>query len=222
MFNLFFHHLFYKENFVKSHQQVVAEYHDRTSRINARLSSPGYARVMEVHPDGGKSFYRTYTADYLQYAQSDRGWVLYKVLYSLFLVVGAALSVFVMSRPCGLNYVPYIGALEVLSLIPLVYLLYTMFHQIFAPRRMEIHQHKLGAKCMKLGAFIYGLYLLVPLVTMLVYVITNDFSLSATDVFCIAGFLTDAVLIFLMLGLETKRHCISVPNILPNNVEIIE
>ena len=222
MFNLFFHHLFYKENFAKSHQQIVTEYHDRTSRINARLSSPGYSRVMVLNPDGSYSFYRTYTANYLQYAQSDRGWVLYKVLYSLFLVVGAVLSVFAMSRPSGLNYVSYIGALEVLSLIPLVYLLYTMFYQISALRRMEIRQHKLGSKYMRIGALIYGLYLLVPLVTMLVYVITNDFSLSSTDILCIVGFLTDAVLIFLIFGLETKRHCITIQNILPDNMQVIE
>lgn len=222
MFNLFFHHQFYMDNFVKSNQQMEAECRDRVSRINARLSSPGYSRVMQLNPDGSYSFYRIYTADYLQYAQSDRKWVLYKVLYSLLLIAGAVLSVLIMLLPSGLNYVSYINALETLSLVPLLYLLYTMFYQISAPRRMEIRQYKLASKRMRVGALVYGLYLLIPLVAILAYVITNDCSLSSTDVFCIIGLLLDAVFTFLIFGLETKRHCISVQNILPDNVEIIE
>lgn len=222
MLNFLFNHQFYMESFVKSNQQMEAECRDRTSRISARLSSPGYSRVMRQNPDGSYSFYRTYTADYLQYAQSDRKWVLYKVLYSLLLVAGAVLSVLVMLSPSVLNYVPYIGALVTLSLLPLVYFLYTMLFQISAPRRMEIRQHKLASKRMRIGALVYGIYLIAPLAAMLAYAITNDFSLSSTDVFCIVGFLLDAIFIFLIFGLETKRHCISVQNILPDNVEIIE
>jgi len=222
MFNFFFNHQFYKENFVKSHQQVVTEYRDRTSRISARLSSPGYSRVMQQNPDGTCSFYRTYTANYLQYAQSDRKWVLYKVLYSLLLIAGAVLSVLVMLSPSILNHVPYIGALVTLSLIPLVYLLYTALFQVSAPRRMEIRQHKLASSRMRIAALIYGLYLIAPLAAMFAYVISNDFSLSPTDIFCIVGFLLDAIFIFLIFCLETKRHCISVQNALPDNVEIIE
>ena len=221
MFNLFFNHQFYMENYAKSHQQVVAEHRDRTARINARLSAPGYSNVMVQNPDGSQSFYRAYTAYYLQYAQSDRGWVLYKVLYSMFLIVGAVLSVLVMLSPSALNMVPHIGALETLSLLPLLYLTYTMFYQISAPRRMEIRQHNLAFKRMRIAAFVYGLYLILPLAAMLVHVITNDFSLTLTDAFCIAGLLLDAILVFLMFGLEMKRRCISVQNILPDNMEII-
>lgn len=217
-----FNHQFYKENFAKSHQQVVTEYRDRTARINARLSSPGYSRVMVQNPDGSQSFCRAYTACYLQYAQSDRGWALYKVLYSMFLVVGAVLSVLVMLAPSALNVVPYIGALVTLSLLPLVYLGYTMFYQVFAPRRMEIRQYNMAYKRMRIAAFVYGLYLIVTLAVMLVYVITNDFLLTPTDVFCIAGLLLDAILIFSTFGLEINRRCISVPNILPDNMEVIE
>lgn len=222
MFNWLFSNQFYKENYVKSHQQVVTEYRDRTSRISAGLSAPGYSRVMVRNPDGSYSFDRTYTAYYLQYAQSDRGWVLYKVLYSMFLVVGAVLSVLAMMAHSALNMVPYIGALGTLSLLPLLYLVYTMFYQISAPRRMEIRQYNLAFKRMRIAALVYGLYLIVPLTAMLAYVITNDFSLSSTDVFCIAGLLLDAILIFLMFGLEIKRRCITVQNILPDNMEVID
>ena len=222
MFNIFFNHQFHLDNYVKSYQQMEAECRDRRMRINARLSSPGYSRVVVQEPDGRSSFCRIYTANYLQYEQSDRGWILYKILYPLFLVIGAVLSVLAMSLPSVLNLVPHIGALGTLSLLPLVYLLYTMFHQVIAPRRMEIRQHTLGSKRMKIGALVYGLYLTLLLALMLVYVVKNVVSLSSTDFLCIGGFLTDAVLVFLMLGLEIKRHCISVPNILPANTEIIE
>lgn len=221
MFNLLFNGQFYKENYVKSHQQVVTEYRDRTSRISAGLSAPGYSRVMVQNPDGSYSFRRAYTAHYLQYAQSDRGWVLYKVLYSLLFVVGAVLSVLAMMAHSALNMVPYIGALGTLSVLPLLYLAYTMFYQISAPRRMEIRQYNMAFKRMRIAALVYGLYLVVPLTAIFVYVITNDFVPSPTDVFCIAGLLLDAILIFLMFGLEINRRCIPVQNILPDNMEII-
>lgn len=209
------------EIFAKGHRQLVAEQRDRASRVSSKLSVPGYARVLVQNPDGSDSIQRIYTAPYLQYQQSDRAWKLYKALYPLLLIAGVILLILSMLSPSVLNSVDHINALEVFPFFPLLYLIYTMFYQIFAPRRMEILSYKMASKRMRTAAFIYGLLLIAPLAAMAAYVITNEVSLSPADVFCMAGPLLNAVLAFLLFGLETKRRCIDIPNELPGNMEII-
>lgn len=205
-----------------SYEVTAMEQEDRFARRQARLHTPGYSTVKVRGPDGGESIRRMYTADYLQYAQSDRAWKGYKALYALCLMFGALLPVLSMCTRSVLNAVVYVNALELLSGLALLYFICTMLYQICAPRRMKLHQHKKAVQRVKAGAFAYGLCLALLTAAMLLFVITNAFPVAPSDIFCMAGPLLGAALSFLTFGLETKRRCATVPNNLPDNVIFLD
>lgn len=213
---------FNMETLAFSHSQLAEQQQTRARRIGSQIAAPGYSRVKVRNPDGSSSVKRMYTAAYLQYEQSGRAWALYKVLYLLLLISGVASAVLAMLSDSALNQVALIGLLEIFSFLPLLYLVYTMFYQLLAPRRMKIRQHQMASKRLKTGALAYGLFLVLILAVMLGCLIVNADSYSAADGLCAAGMLLASVLIFLMLGLEARRSCAAVHSELPDNVELID
>ncbi len=205
-----------------SYEVLSMEQEDRFARRQARLHTPGYATVKVLNPDGSESIQRMYTADYLQYTQSDRAWKRYKVLYALCLIFGVLLPVLSMCTHSALNLVLYVNALELLSGLAMLYFICTMLYQIFTPRLMQIHQHKKASQRVKAGAFAYGLCLALLTAAMLFFVAANAFPIVIWDVLCIAGPLLGAVLSFLTFGMETKRGYTTVANNLPDNVKFLD
>lgn len=205
-----------------SYEVLAMEQEERFARRQARLHTPGYSTVKVLNPDGSESIRRMYTADYLQYTQSDRAWKRYKALYALCLMFGVLLPVLSMFIRSVLNVVLYVNALELLSALAMLYFICTMLYQIFTPRLMKIHQHKKATQRVKTSAFAYGLCLALLTAAMLFFVIANAFPIAAWDVLCIAGSLLGAVLSFLTFGMETKRGYTTVANNLPDNVKFLD
>lgn len=225
MFNLFSstaHQQIALENFAKSHQQLAEEQNEQAARFSARLSLPGYSRVMIQNPDGSCSIRSIYTEDYLQYTQSDRAWALYKALYLLLAVASVTASFLAMLAPSALNVVSYVGLLEGCCLLSLAYFLYALAWQVFSPRRMELRHHKAALKHFRRAAPLYTLCLTALSAVMVIHTLANGLSPAAPDIFCMAGTLLAALLVFLIFGLEAARKHTVVPNKLPDNMEIID
>ena len=153
---------------------------------------------------------RIYTADYLKYDETDQMWTGKKGYYLLIYMVAAALFLYGTSRPSALNTVKAIGVMEILGMLPLVYLGYTLLFQLTARRQMTLGSYAVASTHFKWAALGTACYSALVLAVMLVWNCLSGFCWS--DLAVMISLLCTALLLLLLFRLEHQRETVRVKN----------
>jgi hypothetical protein len=173
----------------------------------------GYAerRVPKAHGKGTK-IERIYVENYYRYAETDIVWRWKKLIYSLCYLIAVAGIIAADTRSIDMNRIPAVGFIQILSYIPLTYLLYKLIIQVSAPRQMTIGERESASIGLQKAALFGGIYLLViTIASLLIKRLT--FGSTETPDWAVSGVkLVGALLILLLCVLEKRRNILSVQN----------
>lgn len=173
----------------------------------------GYAEQRIPKESGrGTRIERIYVADYYKYEETDAVWRLKKLAYIFLFAVAAAAGIAADSRPLALNSIPAVGIAQILSFIPLVYLLYELILQISAPRQMTIGERDSTTTGFQKASLIYGVYILTIAIAMPIEKWIVFQAIAWSDWAVIGLKLTSGILIFLLYFMERARKLERVPN----------
>ena len=173
----------------------------------------GYAEQRIPKENGrGNRIERIYVADYYEYGETDTVWRWKKLGCIVLFVLMAAVSVFADSRPAAVNRIPAVGIAQILSYIPLIYLLYKLVLQVSAPRQMTIGERDSSAADFRKATMIYAAVVLavaaaMPVETWVVYhtIVPLDWAVIGLKLF-------SGVLALLLYFMEKARKLERVPN----------
>lgn len=173
----------------------------------------GYAEQRVPRENGkGNRIERIYVADYYEYEETDAVWRWRKLSYIILFILTAAASVLADSRPVAINRLPVVGIVQILSFIPLIYLLYKLILQISAPRQMTIGERDASATGFRKASLIYGVAILVVAIAMMMEKWIVFQSIELSDWALIGLKLFSSVLTFLLYFMEKARKLKKVPN----------
>lgn len=173
----------------------------------------GYAEQRVLKENGrGNRIERTYVADYYTYEEADGVWRWKKLGYILLFVLMAAVSVLADSRPAGVNHLSVVGIAQLLSFVPLIYLLYKLILQVSAPRRMTIGERDASAAGFRKAALLCGASLLAVAAAMPAEQWIVSKSMEPSDWAVIGLKFFSGGLALLLYALEKARKLKRVPN----------
>lgn len=176
----------------------------------------GYAEQLVPRENGrGSRIERTYVADYYKYEESDAAWRRKKLGYTVLFVLMAAVSVLADSRPASINRIPAVGIAQLLSYIPLIYLLYKLILQVSAPRRMTIGERDSSAAGFRKAALIYAAAVLAIAIAMPAETWVASQAAEPSDWAVIGLKFLSGALAFLLYFMEKARKLERVPNKTP-------
>lgn len=173
----------------------------------------GYAeQVVSKESGRGTRIERIYVADYYRYEETDMAWRLKKLAYIFLFVAAAATGIAADSRPLAMNSIPAIGIAQILSFIPLIYLLYELILQVSAPRQMTIGERDSTTTGFQKASLICGVYILAIAIVMPIekWIVFQAIELS--DWAVVGLKLTSGALTFLLYFIERARKLKKVPN----------
>ena len=173
----------------------------------------GYAEQRIPRENGkGTRIERVYVADNYKYEETDATWRWKKMSYIVLFVLTAAVSVFADTRPVAINRLPAVGIVQILSFIPLTYLLYKLILQVFSPRQMTIGERDSSATGFRKAALIYGVVILVIAIAMPVekWIVFQTIELSDWALIGLKFF--GSALSFLLYFMERARTLKKVSN----------
>lgn len=148
---------------------------------------------------------RVYVADYYRYAGSDFKWKLYKGIYICLILTATVLLISTQSiYHSRLNQNPMIGALELLGLVPLTFLLFEMLMHLVTKRFMTIDDFETANKGVKKGAMIECIYVLILIICMVVLMILDGIN-GPAEIETVAGQLISLSLFGAIFVLEKRR-----------------
>lgn len=173
----------------------------------------GYAEQRVPRENGrGTRIERIYVADYYQYEESEAVWRWKKLLYGGVFLLMAGSSVLADSRQTAVNHIPVVGVVQILSFVPIIYLLYRLILQVTAPRKMTIGEREAAADGLRTAALLCGCVLLAVAVLMPTEKWIVYHSLDGADL-AVAGLkLLSAISAFALCRMEKGRRLTSVPN----------
>lgn len=173
----------------------------------------GYAEQLVPRENGrGSRIERIYAADYYKYEETDAVWRWKKLSYSVLFVLTAALSVLSDSRPAAVNRIPAVGIAQILSYIPLIYLLYKLILQVSAPRQMTIGERDSSAAGFRKASLIYAAVVLAVAITMPVEAWIVAQTVEPSDWVAIGLKAFSGALALLLYFMEKARKLERVPN----------
>ena len=173
----------------------------------------GYAEQRVLREDGrGSRIERTYVADYYRYGETDTAWRYKKLGYIALTLLTAAASILADSRPAAVNHLSVVGILQLLSFVPLVYLVYKLVLQVSAPRQMTLGERDASAAGFQKAALLYGAALVATAVVMPVGGWTAFQVVEPLDWAVIGLKLLSGALAFLLYFMEKARRLERVPN----------
>lgn len=173
----------------------------------------GYAERLVPGKNGrGRRIERIYAADYFRYDETYAVWAGKKFAYIILFVLMAAVSLFADSRPVAMNKLPVIGAVQLLSLLPLIYMLYKLILQVSAPRLMTVGERDSSVWGFRKAAGIYGATALVVAGTMLIGKWSVSRSMGLSEWAVIGLKLFSGVLAFALYFMEKGRKLKKAPN----------
>lgn len=173
----------------------------------------GYAEWQTPREKGkGYRIQRIYVANFYCYGESDDLWRWKKLGFAGLFVLMAAASLFADTYPAEVNYIPAVGALQMLSIIPLVWLMYKLILQLTAPRKMTIGERGSTADGFRKAALVcawvlLGIAAVMPIGQWLMYR-----SLETADWMAAGWKLVSAGLAFGLYFAERRRTIESLPN----------
>ena len=173
----------------------------------------GYAEQRVPRENGkGTRIERIYVADYYRYEETDAAWLWKKFCYIILFVLMAVVSVLADTRPVAINRLPAVGIVQILSFIPLTYLLYKLILQVSSPRQMTIGERDSSATGFMKASLIYGSVILVIAIAMPVekWIVFQTIELS--DWALIGLKLFSSALTFLLYFMERARTLKKVSN----------
>ena len=173
----------------------------------------GYAEQLVPRENGGGSrIERIYAADYYKYGETDAAWRWKKLSYPVLFVLMAAVSVLADSRPAAVNRIPAVGIAQILSYIPLIYLLYKLILQVSAPRRMTIGERDSSAAGFRKAALLYAAVVLAVAIAMPVEKWIVSQIIEPLDWMVIGQKLFSGALALLLYFMEKARKLERAPN----------
>ena len=166
----------------------------------------GYAEQRVPKESGtGTRIERIYVADYYKYEETDAVWRLKKLAYVFLFAAAAAAGIAADSRPLAMNSIPAVGIAQILSFIPLIYLLYELILQVSAPRQMTIGERDSTTTGFQKASLIFGIYILAIATAMPIEKWVISQAIEWSDWVVIGLKLTSGVLIFLLYFMERAR-----------------
>lgn len=173
----------------------------------------GYAEQLVPRENGrGSRIERIYAADYYKYEETDAVWRWKKLNYSVLFVLTAAVSVLADSRPAAVNRIPAVGIAQILSYIPLIYLLYKLVLQVSAPRQMTIGERDSSAAGFRKAALIYAAVVLAVVIVMPIAAWVISQTVEPLNWAVIGMKLFSGALALLLYFMENARKLERVPN----------
>ena len=173
----------------------------------------GYAEQRVPRENGkGTRIERIYVASYYQYEETDTVWRWKKFSYIILFILTAAVSVLADTRPMAINRLPVVGIVQILSFIPLIYLLYKLILQVSAPRQMTIGERDSSATGFRKATLIYGATILVIVIAMVIEKRIVFQTIELSDWVLIGLKLFSGALTFLLYFMERIRKLERVPN----------
>ena len=173
----------------------------------------GYAEQLVPKENGrGSKVERIYVADYYKYEEIDAAWRWKKLSYSVLFVLTAAASALADSRPAAVNRIPAVGIAQILSYIPLIYLLYKLVLQVSAPRQMTIGERDSSAAGFRKAALVYAVVVLVVVIVMPIAAWIISQTVEPLNWAVIGMKLFSGALAFLLYFMEKARKLEQVPN----------
>lgn len=170
----------------------------------------GYAEQRVPRENGkGTRIERVYIADYYRYAETDAVWRGKKLLYAVLFLAAAGAVILAGSRPAAVNRIPAVGVAQILSFLPMIWLLYQLVLQVTAPRRMTVGERDSASGGFRKAAFVSGLYLMAVTVMMPA---ADRAPLEVGDWAVIGLTLLGSGLTLLLGFLEKRRKQEKVPN----------
>jgi hypothetical protein len=173
----------------------------------------GYAerRVPKANGKGTK-IERIYVENYYRYAETDTAWRWKKLIYSLCYIMAATGVIAADTRTIAMNRIPAVGIIQILSYIPLTYLLYKLIIQVSAPRQMTIGERESASIGLQKAAVFGGIYLLLITIASLLIKRLTFGSTEPMD-WAVSGVkLAGALLILILCVLEKRRNILSIQN----------
>jgi NADH:ubiquinone oxidoreductase subunit 6 (subunit J) len=173
----------------------------------------GYAERRVPKANGkGTRIERIYVENYYRYAETDTVWRWKKLVYSLCYFMAVAGIIAADTRAIDMNRIPAVGIIQILSYIPLIYLLYKLIIQVSAPRQMTIGERESASMGLQKTALFSGIYLLVITIASLLIKRLTLGNTESLD-WAVSGVkLAGTLLILLLCILEKKRNILSVQN----------
>lgn len=173
----------------------------------------GYAERLIPRKNGrGNRIERIYAADYIRYDETDTVWRRKKFAYIVLFALMAAASLFADSRPAAINRLPVAGILQLLSLIPLIYMLYKLILQVSAPRRMTAGERDSSVSGFRKASGIYGAAVLAVAAAMLIGKWIEFRAIEMSEWAVLGCKLLSGALAFLLYFMEKARKLERVPN----------
>lgn len=176
----------------------------------------GYSEHKVPKKNGkGYRIERIYTADYYRYKEPDNIWRLKKIFY-LLMLFGAVMSLIIGgTNSSALNSIQFIGIVQILTWIPMVYLGYTMISQIQARRMMTIGDYRAASDHLKVGALITLVCMIIVIASMILVKLTTLFQVNGNDLAAILGELIGITLVFTLYWAEKERKIEVIKNNTP-------
>lgn len=172
----------------------------------------GYAERRVPRENGkGTRIERVYVANWFRYAETDAVWKGKKVLHSVLFLLTAAAAVFADTRPTTINRLPMIGIVQILSYLPMLYLLYRLILQASAPRNMTIGERD-TAKGFRTAALILAIVLAAVAVILPIGQTIISGAPAQSDRVATGFKIFSAALAFLIYYTEKVRRIEEAPN----------
>lgn len=176
----------------------------------------GYSEWKVPRKNGkGYRIERLYTADYHKYAETDLMWRGKKLYYLTAYLAAVGIYIIGASQASALNSTMPIGIAEVLSLLSLAYLGYSLVFQLLAKRHMTEGEYLSASIHLKWGALVSACLAAFVSVLMLILQCFTGFHWDINDISAFGSLLGTAFVCFILYQMEAMRSTERIKN---NNV----
>lgn len=206
LFNMLIQNYFMKIEAVGGYKGIARLQQDKLKMEMPKINPSTGCILYKVKDQNGEQ--HVYTVNQFKYDEKQSRTKLTKLLLTALWIISAAFNIAAMLVVSEVNGHILVNILDIIAMLIMLYLAYTLINQLKARNNMTVYQFMVGVVGFKKAALLTSVPLLLSFILMVIYSVIGGYTSSA-DIMTVAFQLVSVAAVIVMFVVEMRRKIIA-------------